>query len=162
MSMLDMLRRTGGLSALSVRLDLTPTQSADIAGVFLPYLMGGFARAYRRSDDAAFVDRLQMLGGEAMAERVLIPGTIDPSQGDEALKLAFGSNSIRDSVQAVLNKAVAIDGAVCREAMRLLALLLGGYLISQALRVELGIAGGIEPALREGLANDPLAAIVDA
>ncbi|QZP09578.1 hypothetical protein [Caenibius sp. WL] len=158
MNMLDMLRRTGGLSALSNRLALTPAQSMQIAGTFVPYLLAGFGRAFRREGKSAFLTRLRRLGGADMAQRALTPGAIAPSLGDAVLAVAFSTPAIVGRVERVLRDAVAIGAGDYREAMRLLALLLGGYLSARAEQVELGVADGIE-ALLDQAADDPLAAI---
>lgn len=158
MDMLDMLRRTGGLSALSNRLALTPAQSMQIAGTFVPYLLAGFGRAFRREGKSAFLTRLGRLGGADMAQRALTPGAIAPALGDAVLAIAFGTPAITGRIERALRDAVAIDADDYREAMRLLALLLGGYLAARAEQVELGVTDGIESLLDQA-ADDPLAMI---
>ncbi len=159
MNLLDMLRRTGGLSALSRRLGLTPAQSMQVAEAFLPYMVSGYGRVFRRVGSDAFVYQLGRLGGEEMAQTVLISDVIEPAAGEAALTLAFGSAALVDGVEAALRKAVNVEPGQYREAMRILAMLFGGYLASRAERHELGVPDGIGPLLERSPARDPLKAV---
>lgn len=160
MNMLDMLRRTGGLSAISNRLDITPAQSARAAEVVVPYLIAGFRRVFRGSGEDGLLVRLESLGGEEMAQTVLIPGDIAASAGDAALRLVFGSSEGADSVEEALRDAVELEPARFRDVMRLLAMLLGGYLAARAERAELGVTDGMAALLGANDSSDLLDAVL--
>ena len=159
MNMLDTLRRTGGLSALSSRLGLTPAQSAQVADAVVPYLISGFGRVFRRLGQHGFNTQLESLGGEEMAQAVLIPGVIQPSAGEAALRLAFGSIENADRVEAAFRNAIELEAAYYRDAMRILAMLLGGYLSASIHRAELGEGDGVETLLKPGQSDELLDAV---
>ena len=87
--------------------------------------------------------RLESLGGEEMAQAVLLPGPIHPSVGDAALRLAFGSNENVARVEAALQASVTLDLPSLRDVLRLLAMLLGGYLLARVDRASFGPKGGL-------------------
>jgi hypothetical protein len=158
--MLDTLRRTGGLSALSNRLGLTPVQSAQVADALTPYLIAAFGRVFRRIGQHAFVTQLETLGGEEMAQAVLIPGPIQPSAGEAVLRFAFGSSENVDRVEQAFRQAVELDPTYYREAMRLLALLLAGYFAARSERPDFGVTDGTAELLDTGEGDELLDAIV--
>lgn len=143
MDMLDTLRRTGALSALTVRLGLLPAQAAAAAEALAPCLIAGYGRSLRSLGDETFSVRLESLGGEEMAQAVLLPGPIHPSVGDAALRLAFGSNENVARVENALQASVTLDLPSLRDVLRLLAMLLGGYLLARVDRASFGQKGGL-------------------
>ena len=159
--MLDTLRRTGGLSALSNRLGLTPVQSAQVADAVTPYLIAAFARVYRRIGQRAFVAQLETLGSEEMAQAVLIPGPVQPSMGEAVLRFAFGAVENVDRVEQAFRAAMELDPTCYREAMRLLALLLAGYFAARSGRVDFGLTDdGTAALLSTGEGTELLDAII--
>ena len=153
MILFDVLRRTGGVAAVSARVGMLPAEGSSTMEVCLPYLVAGFRRAYHRLGYEGFQVQLESLGGEEMAQAVLLVDTIVPSAGDAALRLAFGSNEAADKVESVLRGQLSLAPNILREILRLLAMLLVGYLASQAIRPELGWDNGLESALAEAGEN---------
>ncbi|GAD48141.1 hypothetical protein NT2_02_02230 [Caenibius tardaugens NBRC 16725] len=154
MDMLDTLRRTGGLSALTVRLGFLPAQAAAAAEALAPCLIAGYGRSLRRLGEEAFTVQLESLGGEEMAQAVLLPGPIHPSVGDAALRLAFGSSENVDRVESAVQANVTLDPPCHRDVLRLLAMLLGGYLLARADRADFGHKDGLSLLLSRGAADE--------
>lgn len=160
MNMLDMLRRTGGLSAIANRLGISPSQSSQVADLLVPYLVAGFRRSYRRLGPDNMLIQLESLGGEEMAQAVLLPDAIPPSAGDAALRLAFGSGENASRVEQALCGLSEVEPEQFRDAMRLLTMLLGGYFAARAERAELSITDGTAEFLGRDEGDDPLDAIL--
>ena len=160
MNMLDMLRRTGGLSAISNRLEISPAQSAQVADAFIPFLIAGFRRVFERAGQNGLLFQLESLGGEEMAQAVLMPHDIAASAGDAALRLAFGSREGARRVEFELRGAGGVEPEQLREAMRLFAMLLGGYLAARAEREEIRASDDMGTLLAMDGNDDPLDAIL--
>ncbi|OCC22677.1 hypothetical protein MB02_14700 [Croceicoccus estronivorus] len=162
MNILETLRRTGGLSAISNRLEISPAESAQVADAFLPFLIAGFRRVFERAGQDGLLFQLESLGGEEMAQAVLMPQEIAGSAGDAALRLAFGSREGARNVEAQVRDVIELEPTKLRDAMRLLAMLLGGYLASRAEREEINVTDSMATLLKPNGDKDPLDAILPA
>lgn len=131
--MLDTLRRTGGLAALSRHLNLTPTQASAGADALLPFLLGGFKRYCQHHDGdgqglPALLEMLNQWGDGEMAAAVLIPGNGSMAAGPAMLEAIFGSPEAIASVASAAAERSDLDPAQLRKMLPLLAMLLGGYI----------------------------------
>ena len=135
--MLDMLRRSGGIEAVSKELGVAPGVAATGVEALLPAIVGGFAK---RSEAAgggetglgALVEVLGGLGGGSLAANVLGPDETEVGRGNDVLGEIFGSKDVSRSVAADAATRTGIDPATLKQMLPLLAMLVGGYLSARA------------------------------
>lgn len=164
MDMLETLRRTGGLEAMSRQLDVTPPQSAAGAEALLPLILGGFKRYCRKAGPGAeglpvLVSMLNELGDGQMAVAVMTPGKLSLAAGAAVLEALFGTPEAIIAVASAAAERSDLGTAKLRNMMPLLAMLVGGY-ISVRVDVSRHDGNGIVDLL--GLRSDtnPLDAIL--
>lgn len=136
MDMLETLRRTGGLEAMSRQLDLTPPQSAAAAEALLPFMMGGFKRYCHRAGPGAegvpaLFEMLNKLGDGQMAISVMTPGSLSLTSGAAVLDAVFGSPEAIIAVASAAAERSELGTASLRRMLPLLAMLVGGYISVQ-------------------------------
>ena len=135
--LLDMLRRSGGIEAVSKQLGVAPGVAATGVEALLPAIVGGFAK---RSEAAgggetglgALVEVLGGLGGGSLAANVLGPDETEVGRGNDVLGEIFGSKDVSRSVAADAATRTGIDPATLKQMLPLLAMLVGGYLSARA------------------------------
>lgn len=135
--LLDMLRRSGGIEAVSKELGVAPGVAATGVEALLPAIVGGFAK---RSEAAgggetglgALVEVLGGLGGGSLAANVLGPDETEVGRGNDVLGEIFGSKDVSRSVAADAATRTGIDPATLKQMLPLLAMLVGGYLSARA------------------------------
>ncbi|MEQ1541933.1 MAG: DUF937 domain-containing protein [Novosphingobium sp.] len=137
MDVMEMLRRSGGLDAVSKQLGIPPAIAAAGADALLPAVLGGF----RKHADGAgggdgglgsLIGMLGTLGGGALAANVLGPDETDVSKGNDVLGQIFGSKDVSRSVAADASGKSGIDAETLKKMLPLLAMLVGGYLSARA------------------------------
>lgn len=136
-NLLDMLRRSGGIEAVSKQLGIAPGEAARGVEALLPALVGGFAKRGEAAGGGeaglgALVDVLGGLGGGSLAANVLGPDETESARGDAVLGEVFGSKDVSRSVAADAATRTGIDPAVLKRMLPLLAMLVGGYLSARA------------------------------
>lgn len=137
--LLDVLRRSGGLVAVSQQLEITPVNAQAAVGALLPLVRGAFRRRVERAEsrEAGLSDLLtvlERLGGGSLASRVLQRDLADPTAGAAILREMFGPQE----QQLVIADAAARSGAepaVVEQVLPLLAMLAGGYVWARAGRM---------------------------
>lgn len=135
--MMDLLRRSGGLEAVSKQLGVSPAIAAAGAEALLPAILGGFRK---HADNAgggeiglgSLIGMLGTLGGGALAANVLGPDSTDVDQGNGILGQIFGTKDVSRSVAADAATRTGIDPELLKRMLPLLAMLVGGYLSAKA------------------------------
>ncbi|MFM5885472.1 MAG: DUF937 domain-containing protein [Novosphingobium sp.] len=134
---MDLLRRSGGIEAVSKQLGVPPAIAAAGAEALLPAIVGGF----RKHADGAgggeaglgsLIGMLGSLGGGALAANVLGPDPTDVDQGNGILGQIFGSKDVSRSVAADAAARTGIDPDLLKRMLPILAMLVGGYLSARA------------------------------
>ena len=137
MDLMEMLRRSGGLEAVSKQLGVTPAIAATGAEALLPAIVGGL----RKHADAAgggdsglgsLIGMLGSLGGGALAANVLGPDSTNVDLGNGILGQIFGTKDVSRSVAAAAASRAGIDAETLKRMLPLLAMLVGGYLSARA------------------------------
>lgn len=137
MDLMEMLRRSGGLDAVSKQLGIPPAVASAGAEALLPAILGGF----RKHADGAgggdgglgsLIGMLGSLGGGALAANVLGPDPTDVERGNGVLGQIFGSKDVSRSVAADAAARSGIDAETLKRMLPLLAMLVGGYLSARA------------------------------
>lgn len=137
LDLMEMLRRSGGLDAVSKQLGVPPAVAAAGADALLPAILGGF----RKHADGAgggegglgsLIGMLGTLGGGALAANVLGPDQTDVGKGNDVLGQIFGSKDVSRSVAADAAGRTGIDAETLKKMLPLLAMLVGGYLSARA------------------------------
>lgn len=135
--MMEMLRRSGGLEALSKQLGVSPAVAAAGSEALLPAIVGGLRNRAETAGggDAGLdnlVDMLGSLGGGRLAANVLGPEPTDVAKGNSVLAELFGSKDVSRSVAAHAAKASGIDAETLERMLPILAMLIGGYMAARA------------------------------
>lgn len=137
MDLLDVLRRSGGLEAVSKQLGVPPATASAGAEVLLPALIGGFRKHAEGAGGGegglgTLIGMLGGIGGGGLAANVLGPEETDIGKGNEVLGQIFGSKDVSRSVAADGAARTGIDVEVLKKMLPLLAMLVGGYLSARA------------------------------
>lgn len=135
--MMEMLRRSGGLEAVSKQLGVTPAVAAAGAEALLPAILGGFRKHADTSGggDAglgSLIGMLGTLGGGALAANVLGPEPTDTAKGNDVLSQIFGSKDVSRSVAGEAAERTGIDAETLKKMLPILSMLVGGYLSARA------------------------------
>ncbi|MDE2411138.1 MAG: DUF937 domain-containing protein [Sphingomonadales bacterium] len=135
--LMEMLRRSGGLEAVSRQLGIPPAVAATGAEALLPAILGGF----RKHADSAgggegglgsLIGMLGNMGGGALAANVLGPDASDVGMGNGVLGQIFGTKDVSRSVAADAAVRSGVDADTLKRMLPLLAMLVGGYLSARA------------------------------
>lgn len=134
---LEMLRRSGGIEAVSRQLEILPAMAAAGTEALLPAILGGFGKHAEEAGGgepglAALVGMLGSLGGGALAANVLAPEPADIARGNAVLAEIFGSKDVSRAVAADAAARSGIKPVVLEQILPLLAMLVGGYLSARA------------------------------
>jgi hypothetical protein len=147
MDMMDMLRASGGLDAISNQLGIPPALAEAGAGALLPAIVGGF----QKQSDAAgggegglgsLIGMLGGLGGAGLAANVLGPQETDVNKGNDILGQIFGSKDVSRTVAGHAAGQTGIDPELLKKMLPILAMLVGGYLSSRGGGQGEGQGGG--------------------
>lgn len=165
LDMLDMLRRSGGINAVSNELGIAPAMAAAGVEALLPAVLGGFRKTTEaagggESGLGALVTMLGGLGGGGLAANVLGPEATELAKGNGVLGQIFGSKDVSRSVAADAAVRTGIDPATLKQMLPLLAMLVGGYLSARAGgsgALGSGGLGGLGSILGGAAAGDPAA-----
>jgi hypothetical protein len=130
---MDMLRRSGGIEAVSKQLGIPPEMASAGADALLPAILGGFGKQAGSSGGGdsglgGLIGMLGTLGGGALAENVLGPEETNIAKGNDVLGQIFGSKDVSRSVAADAAGKTGIDPSVLKQMLPILAMLVGGYL----------------------------------
>ncbi len=134
---MEMLRRSGGIEAVSKQLGIPPAMASAGAEGLVPAILGGFGKQAGASGGGesglgALIGMLGSLGGGGLAANVLGPEETDVGKGNEVLSQIFGSKDISRTVAADAAGKTGIDPAVLKKMLPILAMLVGGYLSARA------------------------------
>ncbi len=134
---MDMLRRSGGIEAVSKQLGIPPAMATAGADALVPAILGGFSKQAGASGSGesglgALIGMLGTLGGGALAANVLGPEETNVGKGNEVLGQIFGSKEVSRTVAADAAGKTGIDPAVLKKMLPVLAMLVGGYLSARA------------------------------
>jgi len=137
MDMMEMLRRSGGLDAVSKQLGISPAVAATGAEALLPAIRGGIGKRIEAGGGGEgglgrLIVVLDQLGGGSLAANVLGPEESDVSRGNQVLGQIFGSKDISRSVAADAARHSGVDAGVLKRMLPLLTMLVGGYLSARA------------------------------
>jgi hypothetical protein len=137
MDVMDMLRRSGGIEAVSKQLGIPPAVAAAGAEAMLPAILGGFSKQAESAGGGegglgSLIGMLGTLGGGALATNVLGSDETDPGMGNDVLGQIFGTKDVSRSVASHAFGQTGIDPETLKKMLPLLAMLVGGYLSARA------------------------------
>jgi hypothetical protein len=137
LDLLDTLRRSGGLEAVSRQLGIPPAMASAGAEALLPAILGGFRKRTEAAGGGegglgSLIDMLGQLGGGALAGNVMGAEPTEPARGNDVLGQIFGSKDVSRSVAQDAAGKTGIDPATLKAMLPLLAMLVGGYLSARA------------------------------
>ncbi|PKB25007.1 uncharacterized protein DUF937 [Novosphingobium kunmingense] len=135
--MMEMLRRSGGLEAVSRELGVSPSVAAAGSDALLPALVGGFRNHAGKAGGGAegvgqLIDALDDLGGGGLASNVLGPDSTDIARGNSVLAAIFGNKDVSAAVAAHASERSGVDTDTLKRMLPILAMLIGGYLSARA------------------------------
>lgn len=168
LDIMDMLRRSGGLEAVSKQLGVAPAVAAAGAEALVPSILGGFSKHSTaagggESGLGALIDMLGSIGGGTLAANVLGPEATDISKGNDVLGQIFGSKDVSRSVAADAAGKTGIDPEVLKKMLPILAMLVGGYMSARAGGSDAEGSGGLGGlgSLLDNSAGDGLGTLLD-
>lgn len=137
MDMLDILRKSGGLDAMAGQLGISPAQAASGAEALLPSILGGFKKRSQAggTGEAGLGDLVGMLGGlggGGLLENVIGKQPTDVARGNDVLGQIFGSKDVSRTVAGQAAQTSGLSADTLKKMLPVLAMLVGGYLSSQA------------------------------
>jgi hypothetical protein len=136
MDMLDMLKASGGLDAISSQLGIDQSSAAAGAEALLPAVLGGFKKHSQAggTGEAGLGDLVGMLGGlggGGLLSNVLGAEPTDTNRGNEVLGEIFGSKEVSRNVAGHAASQSGVDADTLKKMLPILAMLVGGYMSSQ-------------------------------
>ncbi|MFM6950100.1 MAG: hypothetical protein ACKOW1_03640 [Novosphingobium sp.] len=139
-NLLAILRRSGGLVAVSRQLEIAPAMAAAAVTALMPMVRGGFRRRIETADGvnsglAELFGRIEALGGGALAGMVLHGQAIAPGLDQAVLAEIFGSEACIRMVVDHVAADHALDRDVVRGALPIVVMLIGGYILARAGRM---------------------------
>jgi len=151
--LLDTLRRSGGLEAVSRDLGITPATAIAGAEAMLPAILGGFRKQAEAAGGgetglSGMIEMLGRHGGGALAANVMGPEPTDITRGNDVLGEIFGSADVSRTLAADVAARTGIDPATLKQMLPRLAMLVGGYLSARAMGS--GQLGGVSEILASG------------
>lgn len=134
---MEMLRRSGGLEAVSKQLGVPPAIAAAGAEALVPAILGGFSKRSGaagggESGLGVLLDMLGSMGGGGLAANVLGPDATEAAKGNAILGQIFGSKDVSRSVAADAAGKTGVDESTLKKMLPILAMLIGGYLSARA------------------------------
>lgn len=137
MDVMDVLRRSGGVEAISKQLGIPPAMASAGAEALLPAVLGGFKKHSQGAGEGeaglgGLIGMLDGLGGGDLAANVLGPGETDTGRGNEVLGQIFGSKDVSRTVAGHAAAQTGIDPELLKKMLPILAMLVGGYLSARA------------------------------
>lgn len=138
--LLDVLRRSGGLAAVSRQLEIAPPLALAAANALLPLVRGGFRRRVEQADSLGtglteLLVWLEGLGGGSLAGAVLQSDAVSPDAGQTILADIFGPQ-LTGAVVAEAAVQSKVTPATVQQVLPLLAMLAGGYVAARAGRMS--------------------------
>lgn len=167
MNMLDTLRRTGGLEALSRVVELSPSNTTDGARVLLPLVLAGYKRLSHMFGPSHhglldMVVRIELRGGAQLATLVLLQGEMASDAPGKALAVElYGGPDGVLAVERVAARRSDIESAKLHKMLPLLVMLVGGFIASRADHTE-GNGSSVAELLDLDRPGNPLDAILPA
>ncbi len=137
MDLMEVLRQTGGVSAIANQLGIPPALAEAGAGALLPAVVGGFSKHAEANGGGegglgSLIGMLQGMGGGALASNVLGAEPTNVDTGNSILGQIFGSKDVSRSVAGSAAGQSGIDPALLKKMLPILAMLVGGYLSHHA------------------------------
>ena len=133
MPMLETLRRSGGLEAIAVDVDISPSESVAAAKALLPPLLEGFRQCkHRTRDSGGLIALLERHGGYGLASNVLGPEPVEAERGEQLLREVLGDQAFAQVVATHASMQTGIEVAEINKVLPRLAMLLAGYLAARA------------------------------
>lgn len=137
MDVMDVLRRSGGVEAISQQLGIPPAMASAGAEALLPAILGGFKKRTESGGGGEpglgdLIGMLGGLGGGGLAANVLGPDQTDTSKGNEVLGQIFGSKEVSRTVAGHAASQTGLDPEILKKMLPILAMLVGGYLSARA------------------------------
>lgn len=135
-SLLDVLRRSGGLAAIARQLDISPADAVAAARSLMPLVQFGFRRRVEQADNReaglqALLALLDQAGGGILVSRVLHEDPLEPEAASALLTAIFGATSAIGTAAAEAGADSGIEPAVMTQVLPLLVMLAGGYLAAR-------------------------------
>ena len=176
MQIADLLRQTGGLDAIARELGISETDATRGAEALAPVILGGFKKAAGGSaaepsaDGVAGLGALvAQLGGASLLDDVVATDATHVERGNGVLGRIFGSRDVSRDVVADAAARTGLDESMLARMLPRLAMLIAGYLGSQATttreqtrRRELGVLlGGVVGRGKPGASDASLASVLD-
>lgn len=144
--LLDVLRRSGGLVAISRQLAIAPSAALAAVNALMPLVRGGFRRKVEQAGNrgaglAELHDLLDQLGAAPLAGRLLqddfVESAADRSAGAAMVAAIFGSEVLtRQAIDAAAVQS-EVDRDTVAQVVPLLVMLAAGYLAARGGRLSL-------------------------
>lgn len=145
---INMLQKTGGISAIAEQLGIPPQMAEAGAGALLPAIVGGMSKQAQAQGGGeggigGLINILGSLGGAGLADNVLGPEPTNVDAGNSVLGQIFGSKEVSRTVADHASGQTGIDPAILKKMLPILAMLVAGYFSHQAGGEQQQGGGGI-------------------
>ena len=115
-SLLDVLRRSGGLAAIARQLDISPADAVAAARSLMPLVQFGFRRRVEQADNReaglqALLALLDQAGGGILVSRVLHEDPLEPEAASALLTAIFGATALGAPISTTQAAASSVVGA---------------------------------------------------
>jgi hypothetical protein len=133
MQLTDILNQMGGLQSMARELGVSESQAASGAAALLPAILGGFKKQAQAqpSGVGGLGELLNGLGGGGLLDDVLGSQPTNVARGNDVLGQIFGSRDVSRAVAQNAAGRSALDPALLKKMLPILAMLAAGYMARQ-------------------------------
>ncbi|MET0341655.1 MAG: DUF937 domain-containing protein [Polyangiales bacterium] len=139
MELLDVIKSTGGISALAQQLGLSESQAQTGAAALLPAIVAGFQKQTQGGGGLeGLVSMLGQAGGAGLLENVLGSEPTNTKLGGDLLGQIFGSKDVSREVAGQAASSTGLNVETLKKMLPILTMLAGGLLAKRG-----GQGGGL-------------------
>ena len=141
MELLDVIKSSGGITALAEQLGLSETEAQSGAAALLPAIVAGFQKQAQGGGLEGLASMLGQAGGTGLLENVLGSQPTNTALGGNLLGQIFGSKDVSREVAGQAAQRSGLSADTLKKMLPILVMLAGGLLSKRG--NEAGGGGGL-------------------
>ena len=138
MELLELIKSTGGITAIAEQLGLSETQAQAGASALLPSIVAGFQKQAQGGGLEGLASVLTQAGGSGLLENVLGSAPTNLKLGGDILGQIFGSKEVSRDVAGKAAASTGLNVETLKKMLPILVMLAGGLMAKRG-----GEGGGL-------------------
>jgi len=133
MQLLDLIKSTGGISAIAQQVGLSEGQAQQATAALLPAILGGFKKqAAGGGGLEGLASMLSGAGGGGLLDNVLSPAPTNTGLGANILGQIFGSKDVSRDVASQAAQTTGLNADTLKKMLPILTMVVAGLLAKQS------------------------------